>query len=45
MGLHAQTKDGEVVKVQVPKDCLIIQIGEAMEVPLMYPHLLPGSVE
>lgn len=32
VGLHAQTKDGEVVKVQVPKDCLIIQIGEAMEV-------------
>ena len=32
VGLHGQTKTGEVVKVNVPKDCMIIQIGEAMEV-------------
>jgi isopenicillin N synthase-like dioxygenase len=32
VGLHGQTKDGEVVKVNVPKDCMIIQIGEAMEI-------------
>lgn len=32
VGLHGQTKDGEVVKVRVPKDCMIVQIGEAMEV-------------
>ena len=31
-GLHAQTKSGEIVKLLVPKDCLIIQVGEAMEV-------------
>jgi isopenicillin N synthase-like dioxygenase len=32
VGLHGQTKSGEVVKVVVPKDCMILQIGEAMEV-------------
>lgn len=32
VGLHAQTKSGEVLKVVVPKDCLIIQIGEALEI-------------
>lgn len=32
VGLHGQTKTGEVVKVNVPKDCMIVQIGEAMEV-------------
>lgn len=32
VGLHGQTKDGSVIKVCVPKDCMIIQIGEALEV-------------
>ena len=32
VGLHGQTKDGNVIKVCVPKDCMIIQIGEALEV-------------
>lgn len=32
VGLHGQSRTGEVLKVNVPKDCLIIQIGEALEV-------------
>jgi isopenicillin N synthase-like dioxygenase len=31
-GLHIQTRDGLVVKVEIPSDCMAIQLGEAMQI-------------
>merc|ERR1712194_399245 len=31
-GLHVMDRRGEVIKVDIPEDCLVVQIGECMQI-------------